>query len=57
MEMFLKSKFSLGSVLISGLCENNFYVRGVSMCEEWVFLVLGDEPMREDYKKNTNEES
>jgi hypothetical protein len=36
---------------------NNFYVRGVSMCEEWVFLVLGDEPIREDYKKNTKEES
>jgi hypothetical protein len=27
------------------------------MCEEWVFLVLGDEPIREDYKNKTKEES
>ncbi len=36
---------------------NNFYVRGVSMCEEWVLLVLGDEPIREDYKNKTKEEN
>jgi hypothetical protein len=27
------------------------------MCEEWFFLVLGDEPIREDYKIKTKEES
>jgi hypothetical protein len=36
---------------------SNFYVRGVSMCEEWVFLVFGDEPIREGYKNKTKEES
>jgi len=26
---------------------NNFYVSSVSMCQWWIFFVLGDEPIRE----------
>jgi hypothetical protein len=28
---------------------NNFYVRSVSVCQEWVYLFMGDEPIKEVY--------
>jgi hypothetical protein len=41
-------KFHLNQCQIVGYVDN-FYFRRVSVCQEWVFFVLGDEAMEEAY--------